>query len=65
MLSMLCKNFIRQDSTFFFLFAPEKKALEFHANCLLRDNLHEMSKPYFLGKKRKIFKKKSSADFVY
>ena len=35
------------------LYFPQKKMiLTFHANCLLRDNLHEMSKSIF-GKSKK------------
>ena len=32
-------------------FFPAKKALTFHANCLLRENLHEISMPIFWEKK--------------
>ena len=42
---------------FFFFFFAKKRLLTFHANCLLRDNLHEMSKPifFFLQKKKHNF----------
>ena len=36
----------------FFVIFPRKQVLTFHASCLQGDNLHEMSKPVFWGKKR-------------
>ena len=32
---------------YLFIFCFQKKVLLFHANCLLGDNLHEMSRPVF------------------
>ena len=62
---MLGKNFSRRHfQIFFLLFSKNKKkkkkkkknALTFHVNCLQMqgDNVHEMSKPIFWQKKRKI-----------
>ena len=50
----LCANSADKKMIFFFLIlSPRKQDLTFHANCN-GDNLHEMSKPVFLGgKKRK------------
>ena len=45
-LSMLAKKSSRHFKIFF-LFFPEKRILIFHANYLLRNNLHEISKPIF------------------
>ena len=48
---MLGKNCSRRHFEIIFLFSPEKKALAFHANCHLGDNLLKLSKsiPIFLG----------------
>ena len=41
-----------------------KLALTFHASCLLRDNLHEMSKPIFWETNKKNIKNLSSAEIA-
>ena len=46
MLSMLGKNFSKQNFKAFLLIFPRKKALTYHADCLLRR--------HFLGKRKKI-----------
>ena len=46
--STLGKKFSRQYFKVFFLFFPENKLWHFMQ---IVDNLHEMSKPFFLGKK--------------
>ena len=50
----------------FLFFFAKKYALKFHANCLQRNNLHEMSKPIFLKnlKQQQYFKLFSNTQSV-
>ena len=55
MLSILGKIFSRRHFEIFFFFTfPRKQDMTFHANCLPGDNLHEMSKPVFWEKIKKV-----------
>ena len=45
----------------FSLFFTEEKVLTFHANCLLGNNLHEMSNPIFWENKKDNFKMSPAA----
>ena len=66
MLSMLGKNYNREQfETLFFLCFPENRlmfhancllrgnGLTFHAKCLLRDILNDMPKPFFFPREQK------------